>query len=332
MTKPALAPIVEEIPAGVLWAQLPTPFPVGPVNCFLLPEDPVTLVDPGMVMPESIALLEGLLASAGLQMAEVRQIFVTHGHPDHYGAAGWVAERSGAKILCGEAERPKLLNQLRPAYLELLTELGLPANVSETFPTLREATRELIQTPEPASLRHPADGDRLAAGGRQWTVIETPGHAAGHISLWDPDAGVLFSGDHLLPKITPNPALELDEETLGWRRSLIEYLESLPRFIVLDPSVVLPGHGPAFTDVAQLVERMRSHHVDRAERVLALVAEMGSPTPYEVAMRLFPFLEGFGVLLGVSEAIGHLDLLVVEGRIRQVDGSPARFTIGPGGS
>jgi hypothetical protein len=74
---------------------------------------------------------------------------------------------------------------------------------------------------------------------------------------------------------------------------------------------------------------MRSHHVDRAERVLALVAEMGSPSPYDVAMRLFPFLEGFGVLLGVSEAIGHLDLLVVEGRVRQVDRSPVRFATAP---
>jgi glyoxylase-like metal-dependent hydrolase (beta-lactamase superfamily II) len=159
-------------------------------------------------------------------------------------------------------------------------------------------------------------------------VIESPGHAAGHVSLHDPEARVLCSGDHLLGHITPNPVLEaVPGGTSNRRHSLLEYLESLPRFVALDPAVVLPGHGPAFSDVAELVRALEGHHRARAEKVVALVGDLGTPTPYEMAMTLFPFLEGFGVMLGVSEAIGHLDVLATEGRLRQVDDDPIRFAL-----
>ncbi|MGH8998197.1 MAG: MBL fold metallo-hydrolase [Acidimicrobiia bacterium] len=325
MPRQLLTTPVDKLPDDVLHAALPTPFPVGPVNCYLLAAEPVTLVDPGMVFPDSLAALEALLASAGLRVADVEVVLVTHGHPDHYGAAGWVAERSAARVVCGAAERVKVLGRKIPGYMPLLAGLGMPADLIERFPTLRESTVDHIVYPTPEALTSCGDGDVLAAGGRDWTVVETPGHAAGHLSLWDPGARVLLSGDHLLPHITPNPALEADDAPGGRRRSLIEYLDSLPRFAALDPAVVLPGHGPAFTDVDQLIANLRRHHEERSVKVAALVAEMGSPTPYDVAMRLFPTLTGFSVMLGVSEAVGHLDLLVAEGRLRQVDEHPFRF-------
>jgi glyoxylase-like metal-dependent hydrolase (beta-lactamase superfamily II) len=320
-----LAPRAEGLPEGVLRAILPTPFPVGPVNCYLLPGDPVTLVDPGMVIPESTALLEAMLGSAGLSLAEVAQVVVTHGHPDHFGAAGWVAERSGAVVLSGEAERARILNLERPGWLELLADLGIPESFREALPAVREAMRDMLHPLEPSALRAVADGDLLAAGGRSWTVLETPGHAVGHVSLWDPESGTLLSGDHLLPQITPNPFVEVDDGPTGRRQSLIEYLDSLDRFVALDPAVGLPGHGPAYTGVPGLVDRLRRHHSRRADQILAEVAELGEPTPYEVSCRLFPDLVDFGVVLGISEVTGHLDLLVAQGRAVQVDNRPVRF-------
>jgi glyoxylase-like metal-dependent hydrolase (beta-lactamase superfamily II) len=320
-----LAPRAEGLPEGVLRAQLPTPFPVGPVNCYLLPEDPVTLVDPGMVIPESMAMVEGLLGSAGLSVAEVDQVVVTHGHPDHYGAAGWVAERSGAVVLSSAAEQARILRLERPGWLELLADLGIPEAYLETFPAVREEIVPLLHLPDPSALRSVSDGDRLAAGGRSWTVMETPGHAVGHVSLWDGASSTLLSGDHLLPRITPNPFVEADDGPTGRRHSLIEYLDSLDRFVALDPAVGLPGHGPEYTDVPQLVERLRTHHARRADRILAEVVALGEPTPYELSCRLFPDLADFAVILGLSEVIGHLDLLVAEGRALQVEDHPVRF-------
>jgi glyoxylase-like metal-dependent hydrolase (beta-lactamase superfamily II) len=282
-------------------------------------------VDPGMVIPESLAMVEDLLGSAGLSLADVAQVVVTHGHPDHFGAAGWVAERSGAVVVSGEAEQARILRLDRPGWLELLADLGLPESFLVSFPGVREQIRHLLHLPDPAALRAVADGDQLAAGGRSWAVLETPGHAVGHVSLWDSGSGTLVSGDHLLPQITPNPFVEVDDGPTGRRHSLIEYLDSLDRFAALDPAVGLPGHGPAFTGVPELVQRLRRHHARRADRILAEVIEMGEPTPYELSCRLFPGLEDFAVVLGLSEVVGHLDLLAAEGRAVQVDSHPVRF-------
>jgi len=128
-----------------------------------------------------------------------------------------------------------------------------------------------------------------------------------------------------LPQITPNPFVEVDDGPTGRRQSLIEYLDSLDRFVALDPVVGLPGHGPAFTAVPLLVEGLRRHHARRADQILAEVIELGEPTPYELSLRLFPGLEDFAVVLGLSEVTGHLDLLAAEGRAIQVDSRPVRF-------
>ncbi len=316
----SLAPLAESLPGDVLHAELPTPFPVGPVNCWLFPATPVTLVDPGMVWDDSVPRVEKLLAEAGLHLADVERIVVTHGHPDHFGLAGTLARTSGARILCGAEERPKLLSSYdRPRFQDLLSTLGIPAEMRASWPELYAGMRDLIDTPDEDALIDVADGELLSLGNRLFNAHVTPGHATGHLSLFEAETGVLVSGDHLLPRITPNPVLEPDNVTGERRRSLVEYLDSLDRFVALDPTVILPGHGPAFHDVGALVANMRIHHDRRAERVLELVRELGEPTPFDLASAMFPNLEGFGVMLGVSEAVGHLDLLVDDGVVTEHD-------------
>jgi glyoxylase-like metal-dependent hydrolase (beta-lactamase superfamily II) len=327
--KPPLAPLVDELPDGVFHAELPTPFPVGPVNCWLLAERPVTLVDPGMAFADSAPRIEAMLANAGLELEEVERVVATHAHPDHFGLAGWVVERSGAKVLCGRAERPKLIADLeRTGYGELLASLGIPESLTASLPDLYLAMGALIHPLTDQNVEPLDDGQRLDLGGRRLEVHVTPGHATGHVSLWDPTTGTLCSGDHLLPRITPNPVLEPDpSDPAGRRRSLVEYLASLDRFAELDPAVVLPGHGPAFTDVQALVAATRRHHEQRAEAILELIRAAGPLTPFELSGRLFSqqSLEGFGVMLGVSEVIGHLDLLVEAGDVVEITAVPLEY-------
>ena len=328
--KAALAPLLEEIPDGVLHAALPTPFPVGPVNCWVFAERPVTVVDPGMLIPDSMRMVEDLLASAGLRLADVDQVVVTHGHPDHFGAAAWLADAARAPILCGHAERSKLVHLYgrhdRSQLRALLSDFGIPEELREAIPAMFETVGELIQKPTDDQVVGVDDGEILAVGGFEAAAIVTPGHAAGHLSLWMPESGVLVSGDHLLPRITPNPLIEPDpDDPLGRRRSLVEYLESLERFIALDPPSVLPGHGEAFTDVTALATATRAHHVSRATEIGALVADLGQPTAYDLTRTMFPHLEGFAVMLGISEVVGHLDLLFADGRVTEVDDTPRRY-------
>ncbi len=322
----ALAPLADALPDGVLLAELPTPFPVGPVNCWLLPEPPVTLVDPGMVWSDTEERVERLLAAAGLGIGDVERIVVTHGHPDHFGLAGRLARSSGASILCGRAERPKLLSAYeRPRFQALLESLGIPDEIRAAFPEQHAAMRPMVDTPDEDALVAVDDRDRVHLGGRDLEAHVTPGHATGHLSLLDPTGDVLLSGDHLLPRITPNPVLEPDEEGGGRRRSLVEYLASLDRFVALDPGIILPGHGPAFHDVPALVATMRVHHDRRAEQVLELVRTLGEPSAFDLSQAMFSGLEGFGIMLGVSEAVGHIDLLIDDGTVVQHDGAVTRY-------
>ncbi len=328
MSSPSMAPVVEHLPEGVLHVELPTPFPVGPVNCYVLLDDPLTVVDPGMIWVDSTAQLDAALQAAGRTIAEIAQILVTHGHPDHFGAVGWLADAADARVFCGRAELPKLSGLVERASMgDVIGRLGIPDEMRATFQSFYEGVRDLTYPIAHERLHLLDDGDSLLAGGRDWQVHVTPGHSVGHVSLYDPDARVLLSGDHLLACITPNPVLEPDVESPdGRRRSLVEYIASLDRFVRIDPLLVLPGHGPRFRDVPTLTRSMRHHHESRADEILALVGRLGDATPYELCGEMFPNIEDFTVMLGVSEVLGHLDLLEDDGRLVRTDHIPHRYT------
>lgn len=305
-----LTRLLDAVPDGVRHAALPTPFAVGPVNCYLFSERPVTVVDPGMLFADSLELLEQLLASEGLRYEEVDQIVVTHGHPDHFGAAAWLAEIADAPIITGRNEVRKLClgNERVSAYAHVLAQLGMPRESIDVFPTFMKLVAELVAPARPDMISVVEDGDVLVVGGRDFDVHVTPGHAATHVSLFDGD--VLLSGDHLLPRISPNPFLEIaDGEVPDRRRSLIEYLASLERFARLDPDCVLPGHGEPFCDVPTWAQRVRRHHERRGEEILALVQQSPGRTAFELTRVMFPRLDGFEIMLGLSEVVGHLDVL-----------------------
>jgi len=331
--RPALATIVDSLPDGVRCAALPTPFPVGPVNCYLLAEAPVTVIDPGMALPESLVHLTDLIQSAGLRVDEVDQVVVTHAHPDHFGAAGWLSRAADAPVLIGRAEVPKLqayggggLDESRiGGFLGVLDTFGVPSEIRDVLPEFRQLVAGLVEPIDDDRFQRIDDGDTIAAGGTNYTAHVTPGHAAGHLSLHD-GGSVLFAGDHLLPRISPNPFLEMTEADPPERRpSLIEYLYSLDRFVALDPAHVLPGHGEPFTDLATWTTRVRAHHDQRADEIADLVAQTPGSTVYELTLALFPDLDGFSIMLGLSEIAGHIDLLEQRGTVTRTSAGPDRY-------
>ena len=324
-----LAPLVDHLLDGILSVALPTPFPVGPVNCYVLLDDPVTVIDPGMIWADSTAHLEGALGHVGRRLEDVAQVLITHGHPDHFGAAGWLADEADATVVCGRAEQPKLTSHMdRAGMVDVVGRLGIPADMQQTFRSFYEGVRDLVHPIAEHRLVLLDDGDRLRAGGRDWEVHVTPGHSVGHVSLFDPDSRTLLSGDHLLACITPNPVLEPDVDSIdGRRRSLVEYLASLDRFVRLDPLLVLPGHGPRFCDVPTLARSTRQHHDTRANEILEVVERLGAATPFQLSGELFPDITDFSIMLGVSEVVGHLDLLEDDGRLVRGPGLPNRYAL-----
>ncbi len=295
---------------------VPTPFAIGPANCYVTTARPYTLVDTGTNTPETERALLAGLAEAGVPAERVERIVITHGHPDHYGLAPRIRELSGAFVMVGAADIPKVASDrsMLHATGRLLLGEGMPV---ETLMEMgdRERSRDFRDL-------HPAvdgvvalhGGESLAFDGFELRVLHLPGHTAGHICLFDERSGVLFSGDTLLLHITPNPLLEPDPmDPSERRRSLLEYVDTLERLSAMPLSTVYPGHGPPIEEPHRLIAEMREHHRTRAADLESRLTPQGK-TAWDHAIELFPGLTGFDNFLAVSEVVGHMDVLVEEGR------------------
>lgn len=292
--------------------EIPTSFPVGPVNAYLLAEDPLTLVDTGPKSPECQAALDAGVAAAGHRLDEIRRIIITHGHTDHFGNAAWVQQRSGAEVFAHDADGHKLagerwyVDQLKTFF----TEAGLPESFLQDFTQMLQGYRRFFD-PLPAFTRL-RDGDTVPLGGQRLRVLHCPGHSQGHICLYHDD-GILIAGDLLLEEVSPNPIVEFAPD--GRRvPTLPQYLHSLRRVLLLTCDVAYPGHGAPITNPGARIRELIAHHEQRKESIRERVGTTPK-TLLALVHELYPNLDQINVMLGLSEVIGHLDLLVEEKRV-----------------
>ncbi len=292
---------------------VPTPYPVGPVNSYLINSRPYTLVDPGPNTEKARAALVEGLTRAGLRLEQIERIVITHGHSDHASLAGWVKSRSGAPILAHPYELAKLTGgyDVWRDVEPFLRAGGMPEKVLDYLRATVDPVPPMKLAPSDISPLE--DGELLAAGDDWLEVLHLPGHSVGHVGLYG--RGDFLAGDFLLPDITPNPVMEPDPGHGGKRsESLRQYLASLDRVAALDVRTVWPGHGEPFGGVTVLVDRIRKHHTRRLDHILSFFGEEWV-TPYGITARVYPTLDDFNVLLGFSEVAGHLDLLKEQGRL-----------------
>ncbi|KUJ58504.1 MBL fold metallo-hydrolase [Streptomyces sp. MI02-2A] len=325
---------------GVRSIRVPIPDnPLGHTLVYVVDTDrgPV-LVDTGWDDPDSWdALVEGLTA-CGTPITEVTGVVVTHHHPDHHGLCGRVREASGAWIAMHAADSAIVhrTRDTRPerwfVYMEAkLAAAGAP---EEHLAPLRAArARGSLPGFSPALPdREIVPGDLLDLPGRRLRAIWTPGHTPGHVCLHLeeehpaglPGHGRLFSGDHLLPEITPHIGLYEDPDDATLTDPLGDYFDSLERIGRLAPAEVLPAHQHTFPDAPARVGELLAHHEERLGDLLAL---LGTPlTPWQLAERMEwnrPWEEiPYGSRhIAVSEAEAHLRRLVKTGRAEAVTAS-----------
>lgn len=305
---------------------IPTPYQVGPVNCYLIDARPRTLVDPGPNTKEAQEALAAGLAGAGVRLEQVERIVITHGHSDHASLAGWVRNQSGAPILAHPYEFPKLTGgfNIWLALEPFLRAGGMPGKVRDYLRATVDPVPPMHLAP--SDLSPLGDGECLPAGDLSLKVLHLPGHSVGHLGLFEPRRGDFLAGDFLLPDITPNPVMEPDPLQPGKRaRSLPQYLACLDRVAALEVRTVWPGHGEPFGDFRRLIDQIREHHVRRKEYILSLVGE-DWVTPYQLTGVVYPDLDDYNIFLGFSEVAGHLDLLEEQGRlVRREDGGVVSF-------
>jgi glyoxylase-like metal-dependent hydrolase (beta-lactamase superfamily II) len=305
--------------------ELPTPFPVGPVTVYLAeapagaPGEPLTLIDTGPLTPEAQGALESGLHRLGYSVTELDRVLITHAHADHFGLAADLVAASKAQVMTHPWNISTLGDYAQDRdrrldfYARLLRQAAVPTGILQA---VGQATRGVNRFARPIAVDGTIDeGDSLQLAGRTWQVLHTPGHAAGLICLYEPTSRTLLSSDHLLADISSNPVVEPPPPGQTERLlSLALYRQSLQRVATLDAVRALPSHGPVIHDVAGLVGRRLDFHQQRVARVLDAL-HSGAQTTWDVTHSLFPDRSPLDTFLAVSEVIGHLDLLEMEGRI-----------------
>ena len=310
-----------EIVPGVHELRLPIPFEDGLVNCFLLTGDGyVDLIDCGMRQDESLEMIRSAVRRLG---GTLRRLVVTHIHPDHYGAAGVLTEEFGAELYLHRLEIP----MVHPRYLELETLVdevgrwldlnGVPEAEVEEMKNSSRGLRDFVQ---PGNVAVQLDGaETLELGNRRLRVEWTPGHSPGHICLFEPEEGLLFAGDQLLPDLSPNIGLHPQSTP----NPLDEYLAALLHLRELEPSLVLPAHGRPFGDAEPRVERMLEHHARRKDQIEEIVGDREC-SAWEVAVELWgPRKYVYEKRLALQEALAHLQSLAVEDRLEKLASASA---------
>ncbi|MBB6647579.1 MBL fold metallo-hydrolase [Halobellus ruber] len=303
----------------------------GQNNAYVIHGEVPTLIDTGVAMPEVRAdLVEGL-ADAGLELPDLERILLTHWHADHSGLAGELAAESGATVFAHEADVPLVAGD-DDAFAALwdrrdrrFGEWGIPPDKQAELESFR--TEFAGATGESVAVEPLTDGDQVAAGDGELSVLRLPGHAAGLVAYETvaadgspADPAEAFVGDAILPQYTPN----VGGADLRVDRPLERYVDSLDRLAARDLDRAWPGHRDPIDDPAGRAAEIRTHHVERTRRVIEALREGGPADTWTVSARLFGDLEGIHILHGPGEASAHLDHLERHGIVDR-DGTEYRL-------
>jgi glyoxylase-like metal-dependent hydrolase (beta-lactamase superfamily II) len=302
---------------------------VGRVNCYLIEDDPLTLVDVGPNSGKALDELERALGAHGHRIEDLERIVITHQHIDHLGLVDILARRSQAEIcaldllapviedFASEAERDDELAEA------LMLRHGIPRDV---VTALRSVTRSFRAWGSSTKVTtRLADGGTLEFADRKLQVLHRPGHSPSDTIFHDAERRELIGGDHLLARISSNPLIsrplggKSGEPGGGRPRALITYMRSLRETREMELDVVLPGHGEPVTDHRALIDERFSLHERRANKIAGLIEEEPR-SAYEIAQQLWGNVAVTQAYLTLCEVLGHVDLLLEEGRVVEAEG------------
>ncbi|MDD5702082.1 MAG: MBL fold metallo-hydrolase [Dehalococcoidales bacterium] len=283
------------------------------------------LIDTGWSSPGSLEFMNTTLGSLGLSLKDISTIIITHCHPDHFGLAGKIKHLSPRiQILMHRWE----LNLMESRYIRfsepqekmsiLLISHGVPVNLIGDLEMAFMPALELVTITDPDHILY--SGEIIDTGIYQLEAIWTPGHSPGHICLYEHGNGFLFSGDHILPNITPNISYHI----LSGDNPLGDYLYALGKLSNLPVTQVHPGHQYSFSDLKGRVKAILNHHQARENEIQKFVGN-GTYSAYEIAANISWEIPGlsfdefvpFHKRMAITETIAHVEHMRWEGKLRK---------------
>jgi glyoxylase-like metal-dependent hydrolase (beta-lactamase superfamily II) len=330
--EPPLPP-VERVRPG-LWS-IPVPIPNNPLRYVLVyafeTDRGPYLVDAGWNTDDAYQTLVSGLAEAGFQIGDVQGVLVTHIHPDHYGLAGRIREASGAWVGLHPADAALIEDRYdEPEDLiakmgAMLRRDGAPEDEIATLQNASMPVRSWVWAAVPDILVE--DGDRPEIPGWDLTAIWTPGHSPGHICVYEGTNKLMLSGDHVLPRITPNISFhpQAGPDPLG------DFLASLDKVAAYDTVEALPAHEHRFADLPGRVAELKSHHQARFEEVVQAIRS-GSTTAWDIASHMtwsrpWEQIQGWMRRAAAGETLAHLRYLQKRGVLDEQEGEPSTWFI-----
>jgi glyoxylase-like metal-dependent hydrolase (beta-lactamase superfamily II) len=258
-------------------------------------------------------------------------VLVTHIHPDHYGLAGRVREASGAWVALHPADAALLHDryddpeQLITLVGAMLRRVGAPEDELLSLERASMPVLPFVSAGAPDILME--DGDKPEVAGWDLVAIWTPGHSPGHLCFYEATNRLMLSGDHVLPRITPNISLhpQTGMDPLG------DFLQSLDKVAEYPADEVLPAHEHRFVGLQGRVEELKAHHEARFTEAIDAIGN-GVTTAWDIAAclrwsRSWDRIQGFMRRAAVGETMAHLRALEQRGVLREVQGEPARWEI-----
>jgi glyoxylase-like metal-dependent hydrolase (beta-lactamase superfamily II) len=325
-------PPVEQVRPG-LWS-IPVPIPDNPLRYVLVYgfelDDGIGLVDAGWNTEDAWDALNHGLGEAGGSIKDVKAVVVTHIHPDHYGLAGRVREVTGAPVALHPADAALLHGRYvdtGPLVQRMGEQLAMSGVPEDKRPDLAMASMEiraLVSMAQPDLLLE--DQEMVPFNGWDLRAIWTPGHSPGHICLYSEREQLLLSGDHVLPRITPNITFHSQQvqDPLG------DYLRSLEKVRALHPDEVFPAHEYRFKDLDGRLDDIQAHHAARLTAMVDILRARPGISAWELTLSLewsrpWEEIPSFMQRAANGETLAHLVLLELQGRVRREVDVPARF-------
>ncbi len=301
---------------GIYKLRLPLPFKLNHINSYVIKGNAGWwIVDTGLNTQLSRQVWQQFFAEHAITASDIRGIYLTHFHPDHFGCAGWLQAWSGAPVYISSLDAQAVQRVWQAdnthsaeAIANMFIEHGMAVDL--TTDVLQEMNWMLPRTKPHPVLTLLEAGNTVFLGDHRFTLIPTPGHSDGHICYFNQEYGVLLSGDHLLAKITSNISL--------WpyfaQNPLSNYLESLRCNRKLPCRVALPAHGVPFDNVVERIDQLLAHHKKRLSAMEHLAGD--GATAYEICKQVFSQeLSLHEMRFAMSETLAHLMYLVYQGKL-----------------